>query len=189
MNNISKTTFGAIIVLMIFFTSCKTKAQQLECLNLIINNNQQLKNYSKVQAAIEDTINYWKDNKITLAQHYKNDKWKVDAILFNKSKNKCFIIIVGIDTVFNASSNFVNYGVGQLSKDSIWNFYFAGITELFIPKNIQENNFDQLSKIARKELIKGGIIKECSINDNYISGWFNENLYRAHTRFLNNKVQ
>ena len=45
------------------------------------------------------------------------------------------------------------YGVGQLSKDSVWNFYFAGITELFIPKNIHENNFDQLSKMARKELV------------------------------------
>ncbi len=141
-----------------------------------------------VEKALKDTINNWINRSIEQVQCFKYEKWKIDALIFNKQKNKCFIIIIEIDTKLTAKLDYITYGVGQLQKNNLWNFYFAGITNLVVPK---VNDFKKLSNIAREEIIKGGIIEkqDCRINEEYINGWFNQNLYNKHTNFLNKKYQ
>ena len=169
-------------------TGCITQTQKLDCFNSIINQNKHLDVYSFVEKSLKDTINSWINKKIELAQGYKNEMWKIDALIFNKQKNRCFIIIIEIDSSLTAKLDYVTYGVAQLQNKTTWNFYFAGITSLVVPKG---NDFDKLSIIARKEIIRGGIIEkfDCKINEDYINNWFNQDLYDKHIKFLNSKVQ
>jgi hypothetical protein len=171
-----------IILNFLFIVGCKMQAQKLDCLNSIINENRNDADYINIEKLLKDTINNWINQRIELVQAYKHEKWKIDALIFNKLKNKCFIIIIEIDTNSTAKLDYVNYGVGQYQNNSLWSFYFAGITNLAVQKG---NNFEELSIIAREELIKGGILKNvnCSVNDDYINGWFNQNLYNKQKKF------
>lgn len=177
-----------IVFNLVIIAGCKTQAQKLNCLNSIIDENKRIVDYSIIEKSLKDTINNWINRKIELAQGYKQMKWKIDALIFNKQKNKCFIIIIEIDTNSTAKLDYVTYGVGQLQNNNLWDFYFAGITNLVVPKG---NDFEKLSIVAREEIIKGGILKkeECIVNEDYINGWFNQNLYDKHKKFLNTKVQ
>ena len=181
--------FVLIILFPIVLSSClKTKTQQLKCLNQIICKDQKSKEYMDVDQALNDSIENWIADKIETMQHYKTDIWDVDAIIFSKNKRRCFIIIIGIDTIPNACFDFADFCVGEIDNNK-WNFYYGGMPSLYIPKRKPKNTLENISGIARDEIIRGGVLKKCSLNEDYIAGWFNDGLLQSQKRFLKNKVR
>lgn len=176
------------VCIFMLILGCKTQDDKLKCIDSIIDNNKKFAEYPIVEKLLIDTINGWIDKKVELVQAYKHEKWKIDALIFNNQRNRCFVVIIELDTNLTAKLDYITYGVGQLQEDKLWNFYFAGITNLAVPKG---NDLEELSIIARKEIIIGGIIKNagCSLNEDYINGWFNEKLYDKHKKFLNAREQ
>lgn len=165
-------------ILIVFITiSCKTQSQKLDCLNSIIEKNRKDKNYYIIENTLKDSIANWNNNNNNgLIQGYNEDEWKIDAIIFNKQKNRCLIIILEIDTRSNASLDYVDYALGEKKQELNWDFFITGIAGLAIPKG---ESFENLSIIAREKIIEGGILSKhgCVINNDYINGWFNEELY------------
>lgn len=187
MVNFCRLRFFLLLAISSIFYGCFTHSKSMQCLDSIIKQNKSSALYGLVENSLIDTLNNWSAKNAPLTLQYKIDLWKVDAIIFNKTQDKCFIVILDIDTNKKSTINFINFGVGELRNFNQWYFYIAGMPNIAVSKK-NGMSFSTLSEIAKDELIKGGVLDKCSLNDDYILNWFNDNLYNSHLRFLKVKA-
>ena len=101
---------------------------------------------------------------------------------------------------FKTADGFLPHGEVEIqnfaeNKNQKWHFYLNGLP--YIGFNRKKSNlnraftFDELSKGTTIRLIKGGLLNKwkCSINEDYINGWFDSNMDKKHIEFLNEKIQ
>lgn len=194
--------FG-ILILILLSLGCENKEGQLKCLEEQIDLYKEEENYKALITAVEDSIKKWADKELRHTMSYKpsNSKWKVDEVLFNEDKSKLFGWILKVDEEQVADIpdeegrkdilDYVEYFAGE-RREGKWYFYIHHMPGIWFARednNNQPYSFEHLSKVAKREIVEGGIFKigTCEMNYSYINDWIDRegrDLYKWHDEFL-----
>lgn len=189
-----------IIILLLFIflhISCKSTNDKLICLQ---NKNKvwsKQEVYKDMQKQLTDTLLDWINNKnIKRVQYYKKKSWKIDStVFFNTLQNAAILLIMDQDTSINATMDNIQLIYAKRNGNK-WNFYKSGMPTITANRYYTDKKdptipytFEELSDIAKKEIIEGGYFKNntCDINDSYINDWYTKDLEYLHQKFLNDK--
>jgi len=155
--------------------------------------------YLRIDSALNDTLSNWISAKVRLAQPYKKNKWLLDGIVFNEDKKRFIGCLLSIDSDASVRLDMAQVFGGEIDKKQNITFYFSGIfPTVYFDRDVLKTNgkqysFDQLSKLARRELSRGGILNYCNwkVNNDYVNGWFENEaeLKKRYREFLNDKEE
>ena len=190
-----KNNKNLIYLFSIISFSCYTPIQQEKCISnytqIIYNTN----NYKEIRKAAIDTVKNWANIDNWYFRRLQITKWQIDSsVFFNEMNTKGILMLLQIDNDSNAILDGVQLMIAE-NKNQKWHFYLNGLP--YIGFNRKKSNlnraftFDELSKRTTIRLIKGGLLNKwkCSINEDYINGWFDSNMDKKHIEFLNEKIQ
>jgi hypothetical protein len=184
--------FKWLCIVFILFLLCNCKSK---CLDSYIRENQNDHLYIKVKNVVVDSLNMWMVKKVRLIQSYKLDEWRLDGLVFNNAKDRYVGWLVCIDSDKGVLLDRVDMIAGEIDSNSKISVYYGGILPtIYYEKSNSENihRLEQLSKLVRMDLIKGGIISNysCNISDKYIDSWFvnKPELIKHHKEFLNDVI-
>ncbi len=196
--------FIQMAMVLALVSSCSTSADnRLDCLEKVIAQNKQDKDYEAMKMAITDSIKTWANKGLQNTTSFlpQNSVWKVDEFLFNKDRAKIFGWILKIDKEQitdipkgedrNDILDYVEYFTGEKRNDK-WYFYIHHMPSIFFARkdnNSQPYSFEYLSKRAKEKAVEGGVIKnaDCDVNYKYINEWIDRegrDLFKWHQRFL-----
>ena len=168
----------ASIIFLSFIFGCTSKGQDMrqvknDCYTIILNGLQNEPLYKDVMLQFVDTFKVLKNDKryFGVPEVFNNEIDK--AIFFNKNKTECLLIVLQrnvYDLVF---------GTARVVRGSIqgkkWIFKpsLEYIFEKSYYKLYPENSFDNISKLARYNVLTDGEVKKegCEIDEYY---WFTE---------------
>ncbi|WP_295794152.1 hypothetical protein [Mucilaginibacter sp.] len=150
--------------------------------------------YNVVKNASRDTLDSWIKKGIkaagipplTTILEYKFD----DAIFFNSSNKKCFLMILERDTSRNAKLDAVDLMFGNY-ENKRWNFYLESLPTMFMSRQLHNRKkpftFKELSDFGRNEVIKGYYQNlSYDVNDKFFD-YDISILKQMHVDFLNDK--
>lgn len=172
---------------MLIIGGCKGEAEKIVCLNNIITKNQSTIEYQKISEDICDSISEWAKNGLKNTSGFlgENSIWKFDAFLFNEDNSKIFgwLLMIDKDDVSDLSAqserddilDYVIYFSGEKINGE-WYYYIHNMPKIWFARKENNNkpySFNKLSNSAKKETIKGGILRKnsCTINFDYINDW------------------
>lgn len=167
---------------------------KLNCINTKNEVWKKLDTYREVKSQLNDTLHCWIQMNLKDVRRYNVTLWKIDdRLYFNSELNEAIAVILRQDTSTSARMDFVDMVYCKLINDK-WLFFYRSMPGLTVRRHnakIDPHNpytFDELSKIAAREIVMGGYIDaKCNINDSYIHGWYTRNLINKHYYFLNSK--
>ena len=115
-------------------------------------------------------------------------------MIINSSSDKLFGWILQIDNDDSKDAlDYVKFYSGE-NKNGQWFFYLHNMPKILADREDNGNQkytFEQLSEIARKEVVNGGLVNNnCQIDDSYINDWIDRkgrNLFEWHTKFLQSR--
>jgi nitrogen regulatory protein PII-like uncharacterized protein len=178
-----------LLSLMLSMQSCMSQEEKVECLNELLKT----KYNQELASILQDSIESWSSKNLKNMARFKESEstWKIDALIGNSSSDKLFGWVLEIDTDDGKEKlDYINYFSGE-NRDGQWYFYLHNMPSNWADREKNENRkytFEQLSKIARKEVVNGGLVNDdCKINDSYINGWIDRkgrNLFEWHKKFL-----
>lgn len=184
-----KVTSVRLIFLMLIMQSCMSQDEQVKCLNSLMKKYES----KEIVATLKDSIHSWSNKELKGMSRFDNKEttWKIDALLINSSSDRLFGWILQVDNDLSKDAlDYVKFYSGE-QRDGKWFFYLHNMPKTWADREKNENKkytFEQLSEIAKKEVLKGGLIKEnCKINDSYINDWIDregQDLYKWHKDFL-----
>lgn len=176
------------IFVLLWFSNCNNSERLMKCFDEKIVSNE--KQDTRIITALESTVKKWQDADLEYLVTLKRCNWKVSKkILYNNQKNKCILLLLQQDRNPEVKVDFVN-SILAVKEGDDWVFYYAGMPSFMmsriewdypdaIPFNVMERN-------AIERIVKSGYIheKDCSINDEYIDGWYDENLVSGNKKYL-----
>ena len=178
-----------LLLLMFSMQSCMRHEEKVECLNELLKT----KHNHKLASILQDSIESWSSKNLKSMSLFKKSEstWKIDALIENSSSDKLFGWILQIDSDDGKKIlDYIKYFSGE-KRNGHWYFYLHNMPKIWADREENENRkytFEQLSKIARKEVVYGGLVNyDCKISDSYINGWIDRkgrNLFEWHKEFL-----
>ncbi len=183
----------ALSLVLIFLTlgmqSCMSQQEKVLCLNELLKERKN----NNLEKALTDSINSWEVKELKHMTYYKEgmSAWKIDGLIENSDSDRLFGWILQVDYDDDKTSlDYVHYFSGEKREDR-WFFYLHNMPSNWADREDNRNQkytFEQLSEIARKEVVNGGLVNDnCKIDDSYINGWIDRegrNLFEWHTKFL-----
>lgn len=175
-----------ILLMPIFQISCMNQESQLGCLNKIITENRTTQIYKYTFKSLNDTIRSWNHKKLKYFNNSDLANWRQGDMIFNADKSKILTWIL-IKKSKTERFDWIQLISGEMVERK-WNFYVVTMPSIPVVKSIViTNTFKDLSIIVKKELVTGGIIKNCEINNIYINQWMDEKkskIRHKHYEFL-----
>jgi hypothetical protein len=175
--------------MMICMQSCMSQEEKVECLNELLK----AKHNKELTSILQDSIKSWSSKNLKNMARFNESEstWKIDALIENSSSDKLFGWILEIDTDNGKEKlDYVNYFSGE-NRQGQWFFYLHNMPSNWADREDNGNQkytFEQLSEIAKKQVVKGGLVNnDCKIEDSYINGWIDRegrNLFEWHKEFL-----
>ena len=177
-----------LIFLMVSMQSCMSQDEKMECLNeaLEVENKE-------LTSTLQDSIQSWSRRELKSMSRFNPNAstWKIDAMIKNSSSDKLFGWILQVDNDNSKDAlDYVKFYSGE-KRNGQWFFYLHNMPKTWADREDNGNQkytFEQLSEIARKEVVNGGLVNEnCKMDDSYINGWIDRegrNLFEWHKKFL-----
>ncbi len=176
---------------MLSVQSCMRQDEKMKCLN------EALKTENKeLTSTLQDSIQSWSRRRLKSMSRFSPSEstWKIDALIINSSSDKLFGWILQIDNDDSKDAlDYVKFYSGE-NKNGQWFFYLHNMPKILADREDNGNQkytFEQLSEIARKEVVNGGLVNNnCQIDDSYINDWIDRkgrNLFEWHTKFLQSR--
>jgi hypothetical protein len=183
---------SVLLLLSIFFGSCKTRKGQQRCITNYTKNIRLSDDYKEIIKAAQDTVSNWENMNIRYAIALKRSVWKIDNIvLFNDNKTRAILFLLKIDKDSDAVLDFAKMLAAE-KKEGIWYFYSVGMPTMGFNREgrLRPHTYEELSEGIMRKIIKGGLLKKmkCQINEDYINGWFYK-LDKYHEDFLKDTIQ
>lgn len=186
---VTKALSLVLILLALSMKSCLPLEEQVICLNELLRERKN----NNLEKAITDSINSWADKELKHMTYFKKGMyaWKLDGLIENSDSDRLFGWILQVDNDDDKKSlDYVHYFSGEKREDR-WFFYLHNMPSIWADRENNRNQkytFEQLSEIARKEVVNGGLVNNnCKIDDSYINGWIDRegrSLFELHTKFL-----
>ena len=164
------------IIFLSFIFGCTSKGQDMrqvknDCYTTILNDLQNEPIYKEAMLQFEDTFKIMKNDKRYFGAPPGFDNKIDEAIFFNKSKTECLLIVLQrniYDLVF-AQARMIRgtfQGKKWVFKPSMEYIFEKGYYKLY-----PENSFENISKLARYNVLTDGEVKKkgCEIDEDY---WF-----------------
>ena len=171
---------------LLMVISCSRLSAQMDCLNKYIEDARNTAQYQEAEQEFVKTLGQWWEQGARTMGHMEKCDWKIDAILFNSSRNQALVIVLQIDTNASAKLDYIEIFVGEKNEDR-WRFYLGGVPSMVVSRKGRPHTSDQLSRSVRKKVVKGGYYRKGTyeVDDSYISGWFDDEFYWRHEKLLN----
>jgi hypothetical protein len=167
---------GIKIFLLLFLGSCsfkkdsnKIKEESVKIIGLM--------EYNNVLSLINDSVNFWKLNR--LQNYFENKKesvYVVDSLLcFNKNGNRLVTCLLGKTFLKPSPTGGITYFYGEKIDD---HWYFFSGPFIFIPhemkneKNRMPFDFSELHQIALQEVYSGYLKSNGEINEAWFTNQF-----------------
>ena len=165
-----------LLIIILFVVSCKDKHQELleERTNIYKNSISIIgeKEYYEVYKNANDSINNWIKNNLKDVRSLNPEYsiWMLDSLIcFNKTLNKCFMVILNQSINPKAVMDDIEYFYGvKINKE--WYFFVA--PTLVIPREYYQDDiytaipFEKLKDIAVDEVFSN-YLKKGEINNNF----------------------
>lgn len=181
-----KKLFNFAIVTVAFF-SCTN--YDLDCFDNEQEKIKQEEIYSEVRAAFRDTLNSWINKGISPKTNFENSIYTIDqALICDSRRSKCIFFILKKDTGSSGKMLFSTKFIGsEINEDGSWNFYYRPYpTTYYSYLTEADAPFNYMSKETYMSLIQDGLMNDCSVNDDYLTGrtWFSDDRKEEHKKFL-----
>ena len=143
--------------------------------------------YNKIRNAFQDTLKNWVNRELQPKRNLADKIYKLDdALICDNNRTKCIFFILQRDTIskIRYSTKFIGC---EINADNSWDFYYRPYPTTYY-SYLTENDdpFNYMSKETHVSLISDGLIKNCKINDGYLTGetWFSDDRKKEHESFL-----
>ncbi len=185
-NKMSKSNIIIASIVFLFFINCSSKSG-LKCFEdeqKIIKNE---KVYYELRTAFKDTLATWISMELQPKRNLEDQIYKLDdALMCNSNRTRCimFLLMESLEGPIIYSTKFIGC---ELNEEGSWDFYYRSYPVTSYPYLKSEyNGFEYMRKETYMELIIDGLIKNCEIDDQYLSSkiWFSNDRKVAHQNFL-----
>jgi hypothetical protein len=183
---IIKIILKILTCVILSLQGCVSQEKKIACIKDILKTE---KNQELV-ASLKDSIYSWSSRDMKGMSYYAQDKssWVIDALIKNSNSDKLFGWILQVDNDESKDAlDYIKFFSGE-KRDGQWFFYLHNMPKIWMDRNNNKYSFDQLSEIAKSEVVRGGLVKRnCNISDEYIEEWIERegrNMYEWHQDFL-----
>jgi len=130
--------------------------------------------YNEVYSNANDSLNKWFNDSLEKYSYLQESEWQLDSLIcFNKTVNKCLMVILDRDTFWkNSEQDDIHYFYGVKIMNE-W-YFFNGPTLVLIRKTYQPKSYPALSIEKMKELsvkyiFSRYLLRNGEINDKFFS--------------------
>jgi hypothetical protein len=194
----------SVLMSTLFFTSCKTKNEQLDCFNHSMKDIKLKPLLNDLQKGLNDTLNDWIFSKKYInVQILTRVSWKVDESIFlNPKKDKAILLLLEQDTAKYTCIPSDSFGIPEIIKptsyDDIalifankendgWHYYYQSMELWIIPREKKVNGtpvpltFEELSLTGRRNVLMNYYKRgTCIYNEKFFDNWDITNLKEQH---------
>lgn len=165
---------------------------RIRCIDNYIKANMKDSICKVIMRDFNDTLQSWINNKIRTVQGYKDNKWKIDAVLFDSNNYRGFLILLKIDSDSNATFDNIKFIAFQ-RENTNWNYYSAGFITIAMNRGFNDGvpySMEQLSAQVRQYLLEGDFVNDmCEVNSDFFRTNFKNDVKEPHQWFLNDKIK
>jgi len=176
-----------LTIALLLLNGCQT--YELTCFE---NDQRDIKEeavYNKIRAAFQDTLTNWVERELQPQRNFEDCIYKLDdALICDNNRTKCIFFILVNDTSSASKIHFFTKFIGcEGNANGTWNFYYRPYpTTYYSYLTEADNPFDYMSRETYMSLVQDGLMSNCSVNDEYLTGrtWFSDDREKEHKSFL-----